>query len=245
MQPLQDFVERSLRGQWVPHLESSRPLAESWAWVEDSGRRWEMRSESATSWDTSLQVVLYGSSHLRELQNAWVRDKMQLSITSELPLVVTHIPSRSSNASDACFREGNVLDCVDLDACGPPGYRIVDQLSGAVSFGFNGFVHTPLAEALFLERLSRDGMRHPHVLVLDIGVWGPRANLGHELGLLVYNRTLTVAEEMAYFVEWVHDNFATSLIIWVHGYCQLKNWRVDLTKCVEDRALFFLVSMFL
>ena len=53
------------------------------------------------------------------------------------------------------------LDAVDLKSCGPPGYRIVEELSGTFAIGFKTYIHTPLAKALFLERLSQDGLRPP------------------------------------------------------------------------------------
>ena len=56
-------------------------------------------------------------SHLRRLQNAWVRDELQID-NDTLPDDVTYIPSRQRNATAACFNaQQHGPYVIGLDAC--------------------------------------------------------------------------------------------------------------------------------
>jgi hypothetical protein len=225
---LQAFIDDSLDGNWTS--------AEPWAWTDRSGRQWGVGN--GVVWNSTLRVVMYGSSHLRELGNAWVRDTWQMGALDELPKHITHVPSRAPNASEGCLKfNPNAgfmgLDTVDLVQCGPPGYRVVRELSATVALGMKGYLHTPIADSLFLERLERDGLRHPEVLVVDVGVWGPRGYMGLDEG--VYTTALNMVDEVHYFVKWVRSHFARSVVVWVFGYCGAVLRR---ESCLSVQAMF-------
>jgi hypothetical protein len=59
---------------------------------------------------------------------------------------------------------------VDLVNCGPPGFKVITELSHNLSIGFKTFLHTPDAERSMMERLAQAGQT-PKVVVADIAVW--------------------------------------------------------------------------
>jgi hypothetical protein len=151
-------------------------------------------------------------------------------LKDDLPREVKMVGCRSCNESRGdCAgcdnrRFGRPLDGVDMEVCGLPGYRVVEELSDTVAIGFKTYIHTPLTEALLIERLHRDGLQKPDVLVLDCGVWGARGGLGFDEtdGKELYHYKLpTFRDEVEYFVSWVHTQFPDSLVLWVYGFCEL------------------------
>ena len=61
-------------------------------------------------------------------------------------------------------------------------------------------------------------------MVVDCGVWGARGGIGFDLidNKKVYDYKLpTYMDEVEYFVSWVHTHFASSLIVWVYGFCEV------------------------
>jgi hypothetical protein len=232
---VQLFLDRSLQGSWsaIPSgVHRSDDSGDSaWKWTDESGRPWLLDDLAESAWTSALSVVFYGSSHLRELHTEIVRWNLGLPMGKagknfDLPQAVTDVGSRSCRDCSRCTKQVGLdgLDGVDLKACGPPMYRIVEELSDTVAIGFKTYIHTPLAEALFLERLTRDGLRHPDVLVVDCGVWGPRGGIGFDqiADNKVYDYKLpSHMDEVEYFVSWVHTHFPRSLVVWIFGFCEI------------------------
>ena len=215
---LQLFVDRSLHGVWFTNHQTNKlgNIDDSaWTWIDETGRHWRVDDFEHSAWTSALSVVFYGSSHLRELHNEIVRWHLGVS-GDHRNIMVTRVSSKScfeAGCGRCSYRNGFAgsplpyLDGVDLKSCGPPGYRIVEELSGTFAFGFTTYIHTPLAEALFLERLSQDGLRHPDTVIVDCGIWGPRGRTGtnESDGANVYDYTVpSFTEEVNYFVSWVH-----------------------------------------
>jgi hypothetical protein len=238
---LQVFLDLSLQGVWRTEQtrDSGHVDDSAWTWIDGSGRHWRVDDFEHSAWTSALRVVFYGSSHLRELHNEIVRWHLGVPGDYLLPEVVTKVASKScfgAGCGRCSHRAGFAgaslpyLDGVDLKSCGPPGYRIVEELSSTFAIGFKTYIHTPLAEALFLERLSQDGLHHPDVLVVDCGIWGPRGRTGFNEsdGANVYDYALpSSTEEVNYFVSWVHSHFADSLVVWIYGFCELRNDNLD------------------
>jgi hypothetical protein len=227
------------------HPSEDLDEASAWAWIDGSGQQWLLDDFEHSTWATALRVVFYGSSHLRELHNEVLRWHLGVPGDYSLPSAVTDIASSSCLNCTRCFRteatKGSFLylQGVDLEACGPPGYRVVGELSETVAIGFKTYIHTPRAEALFLERLSRDGLRHPDVVFVDCGVWGPRGRLGfnEQDGPDAYDYMLpSHVEEVEYFVSWVHTHFAESLVVWIYGFCEryCNLLRFDIQQSIVD-----------
>jgi hypothetical protein len=234
------------------HPSEDLDEASAWVWIDSSGQHWLLDDFEHSTWASALRVVFYGSSHLRELHNEILRWHLGVPGDHSLPAVVTKIRSRSCDfGDDGCTRcldrhgfigssPTPLLDGVDLEACGPPGYRVVKELSETVAIGFKTYIHTPLAEALFLERLSRDGLRQPDVVLVDCGVWGPRDRTGfnEQDGSSAYDYMLpSFVEEVEYFVSWVHTHFVDSLVVWIYGFCE-HQWksllRFDIQQSIVD-----------
>lgn len=104
------------------------------------------------------------------------------------------------------------LEGIDMDMCGPPGFRTSSDLSLAI--GFKTFLHSPSADDLFLSRL--DALRRDAQLVVaELGTaWGARN------GRSPYNKkkwaNLTKEEEVDYYVHWVHRvAFPGRLVLWI------------------------------
>jgi len=210
-------------------------------------------------------LVFYGSSHLRELYQSLVR--IELGATSwdaTLSKNVTFLPSGYKHRTKACdptqsgFRDG--LFGVDMVACGTPGRRIVSELQlpantnhNHVAIGFKTFLHTPDADAQFLDFLqkqddvnhiktdnnplkgnsvSSNSLRHPDILVVDIGVWGPR---GNKMGGSVKS-VWTHAEEADYYTRWLLTSFPYSHIVVVQDITGLNSniWPQVLTILQQE-----------
>ena len=106
------------------------------------------------------------------------------------------------------------LEGIDLNLCGPPGFRVNAQMQLAI--GFKTVLHSPSADELFLERLEEAKMRSADIAIVELGTaWGPRGTrqpTAWEWQL----PNLTVEEEIHYYVHWVHAvAFPNRLVLWL------------------------------
>jgi hypothetical protein len=97
---------------------------------------------------------------------------------------------------------------IDLDACGYPGKRVVPELGQGVAIGFKTFIHTPQADQVFVDFLNENNLRHPDVLVIDIGIWGGRDNKTG--GIITDEQPMTQDQELDYYFEWLQTTFPRS-----------------------------------
>jgi hypothetical protein len=146
-----------------------------------------------------------------------IRLEKGLPFDSPLPLNMTYIPSgytaitnRACDPNRTGFRDG--LMGVDLDKCGLPGRRLVPELGGRVGIGFKTFLHTPDADALFLDFLETHHVRRPDILVTDVGIWGPR---GKKLGGSAQS-VWTKQQEIDYNLKWIQQSFPHSQVLMVY-----------------------------
>lgn len=157
--------------------------------------------------------VFFGSSHIRELYKEFIRLHNGQNFNAALPREVKRV--MNGKRTKACDPLGNGykdgLYGVDLAACGPPGKRMVPELGERVAIGFKTFLHTPIADELFLEWLANNTLMYPQVIVTDVGVWGPRGT--KMAGALNY--TLTVEEEIDFNLKWLRASFPTAVIIFI------------------------------
>ena len=218
------------------------------------------RSWNHTYWSfdsvtkNATSVVFYGSSHLRELYMELVRLRRGVPFSTSLEETVWFVPSgvnvRQKELQEVCDpkNSGYVsgLFGVDLKHCGPPGKRLVPELGEEtkVAYAFKTFLHTPEADDLllpFLQDSGGDSLRHPSVLVVDIGIWGPRGRrvparpgnrthsqegTGHpndtdtaareQVEDSIYNVTLSPREEVDYYLDWLSSAFPRSHIVYVY-----------------------------
>lgn len=180
-------------------------------------------------------VVFYGSSHLRELYFSFVRlaRGLHYSNMADLGQAVTTVgsgfPDTDGNRS-LCDpeRTGYIQGAygVDLVNCGTPTIRLVPELveennrsrsnTSSVAIGFKTFLHTPDADTRFLKVMDSYGLRHPDVLLVDVGIWGLRGDKGGGVGSADTNTTLTPEQELEYYLSWISDNFASSRVVWIY-----------------------------
>ena len=105
------------------------------------------------------------------------------------------------------------LEGIDLNLCGPPGFRTSPKMRLAI--GFKTVLHSPKADQLFLLRLKEVDISG--IAIVELGTaWGPRGER-HPLGGHVPNLpNLTLEEEIQYYVHWVHAvAFPGRLVLWV------------------------------
>jgi len=123
----------------------------------------------------------------------------------------------------ATFPEG-----VDIETCGPPGFRLLPELqeemqkfdSGThhsqrkVGIGFKTYIHTPPTDNLLLERLKKVGLEKPDVAIVEMGSpWGPRGERNTLDGSLP---VMSQQEEIEYYVNFVHTvAFPDIPVVWV------------------------------
>jgi hypothetical protein len=174
-------------------------------------------------------VVFYGSSHLRELYFSFVRLARGLDYNNMVDLgqnvttVGSGFPDTQGNRS-LCDpkRTGSAQGAygVDLVNCGAPTIRLVPELVGkssnnhniSVAIGFKTFVHTPDADARFLKVIDSYGLRHPDILLVDIGIWGLRGNKRGGSA----TSTFTPDQELEYYFSWISNNFPSSRVVWIY-----------------------------
>ncbi|CAB9501205.1 expressed unknown protein [Seminavis robusta] len=188
----------------------------------------------------NASLVLYGSSHVRELYFAMIRMARGQKYDAPLETNVMRVGSApfGYNATPACGDSPNTMDKrhgIDLEACGEPDKRLVPELGGNnnnVAIGFKTFLHTPQADDSFLDFLQANRLRHPSVLVVDVGIWGLR---GRKTSPQLNNRThgvlLQPDEEVDYYLHWLENSFPNSTIIYVYE----KGPLVDLESWILPR----------
>jgi hypothetical protein len=143
-------------------------------------------------------VVFYGSSHVREL----------------LEENVTRVASGELVNRAVCdpYKEGwGNLEGINMERCGKPGKRLVPELANRVAIGFHTFLHTPDADQIFLDWLKTVSLRQPDILVIDVGIWGPR---GFRVGGSA-STVWTIQRELDYYASWIQSSFPTSILVFV------------------------------
>ena len=217
-------IKISSKGEWKSKkAEGGKKV---WDWVDPARKMYETssrptRSAQQISMATLLKrhnasLVFYGSSHMRELYASVIRLEQGLPYNAVLPENITHLPSGSRYKSKECdpARRGWIsgLLGVDLEKCGLPGRRMVPELGRRVAIGFKTFLHTPDADAQFLDFLTENNLRSPSFLVVDVGIWGVR---GDKMG---GSSTFTMApeKELEYYLDWIQSSFPRSKIVFVY-----------------------------
>jgi hypothetical protein len=166
-------------------------------------------------------IVFYGSSHIRELHLAFIRLKRGLHYLDELEDNVTKISGGEllnlNPRVDICDPnkagwKGSKYG-LDFYNCGLPKKRLVPELGEHIAVGFKTFLHTPEADQIFLDWLEEVELRHPDVLIADVGIWGPRGTKTTES--LRYDMTLT--DEIDYYIHWLRDSFPNTKLVLVKG----------------------------
>ena len=175
--------------------------------IPSGSRRFDDLTKNQTS------VVFFGSSHIRELYKEFIRLHRGLDYNGKLPREVKQVSNGLATATcdpnRTGYKEG--LYGIDLDACGEPGKRMVPELGKLVAIGFKTFLHTPMADQLFVDWLTNHTLRYPNVLVTDVGVWGPR---GQKMaGALNYS--LTLEQEIDHNINWLRTTFPTTALIFI------------------------------
>ena len=109
------------------------------------------------------------------------------------------------------------LEGIDLDLCGPPGFRTSPDLNLAI--GFKTMLHTPDADQLFLTRLKQVGMSglNDSIVLVELGsTWGTRGRRQPSTRGSPHLPDLREDEEVRYFVHWVHTvAFPNRLVLWM------------------------------
>jgi hypothetical protein len=227
----------NLTGKWVlggneADDNANNGKSSSWTWTQHHKKNQTFAPPAPAGpllpplvLTNTTSVVLYGSSHIRELYFAWIRLVQGLKLNTKLSKNITNIPSGATASNNKCnptkseWVDG--LMGVDLEHCGLPGRRIVPELGSNVAIGFKTFLHTPDADSQFLDFLrttdSSSGsttttLRHPDVLVVDVGIWGVRGNKIWGSA----NTTMTPQEELTYYLEWIDTSFPHSQIVYVY-----------------------------
>lgn len=152
-------------------------------------------------------VVFYGSSFIRELYFALIRLQRGNVFNQTLEEAVMFVPS-CEHVED-CNRVDKAG--VDLEICGLPGRRRVPELSERVAIGFKTYLHTPDADENFIDFLSDHGLRHPDVLVVDVGVWGTRG--GRLGGTATF--VMKPEDEIDYYLRWLQMRFPRTVLTFI------------------------------
>jgi len=189
----------------------------------------------------NLSVVFYGSSHLRELYFALVRLSRGIKYDAPLEPAIMTLRSGLPEAQrlPRCDADNSgwitALYGIDIEACGPPTYKLAPELSSPllysnnnnnnnnnntaanVALGFKTFLHTPDADELFVQYLEQQSskLRHPSVLVVAIGIWGTRGNR-FSLNFTRTQTALTATQEADYYLNWLETTFPHSKIVYVY-----------------------------
>ena len=159
----------------------------------------------------NTSVVFYGSSHLREVYLAFLRLEQGWSYKHHWDWDILNIPSGDCTAQDPKCATG-WLDSyrgIDVSTCGYPGWRLDPKLGPKFIYGFKTFLHTPDAEHHFLDVLEENQMRHPDIVMVDIGLWGARGTKLGGPGSLA-NTVMTEEQELDYYLNWVCESFPKS-----------------------------------
>jgi hypothetical protein len=140
------------------------------------------------------------------------------------------VAHRSDCSSSSCRSETDSYRAgFDIDTCGPPGFRVWDvndntnasssQLQhlhrGKAAIGLKTYMHTPVADNLFIQRIEAVNMRNVDVAIVEMGSpWSVRGRLNTPNMSLPTN--MTQREEIEYYVNFVHEvAFPETLVIWI------------------------------
>eukprot|EP00548_Thalassiothrix_antarctica_P001133 CAMPEP_0194137886 /NCGR_PEP_ID=MMETSP0152-20130528/7719_1 /TAXON_ID=1049557 /ORGANISM="Thalassiothrix antarctica, Strain L6-D1" /LENGTH=261 /DNA_ID=CAMNT_0038835081 /DNA_START=57 /DNA_END=839 /DNA_ORIENTATION=+ len=219
--PRKDVYERDVHHHplYINELNhwSFYPEKKYWVWARNSSEKetYQIPTNSPYSRQpfnnfrlkNSTKVVLYGSSHLREIYFSLIRLERGLKFNEPLEEEVRNVGSRPTSGIPnqlICDKEKSGwvdgMYGLNIQACGFPGKRLVPELGPNVAIGFKTFLHTPDAERAFLGFLEQKSMADPNVVVVDVGIWGPR---GKRIG--DSNATDFVMErvdELRYYLDW-------------------------------------------
>ena len=187
--------------------------------------QYDMSSVLESATDTSTSVVFYGSSHLRAMYFSLVRLERGNKFNGPLEEEITSVGSGASREkqSESCDpkHSGYVSGKygIDLKGCGLPRTRTVPELyngdKAKVAIGFKTFLHTPDAEQAFVDFLSENDLRHPTVLVVDMGIWGTRGSRMAGADYPNTQKALKPEEEVDYYFNWIETTFPTSKVVYV------------------------------
>jgi hypothetical protein len=170
-------------------------------------------------------VVFYGSSHMRELYFGLIRLKRGRAFNSQLEPVVKQVGFKPIHRQLCYDPPSDVLGKmgVDMENCGSLDKRIVPELSPndasdppTVAIGFKTFLHTPDAEQEFVEFLSLHGLRHPTVLVVDVGIWGPRGQRTWSNSNTTHHMIPSNNTEVDYYLDWITTAFPMTHVAYVY-----------------------------
>jgi len=163
--------------------------------------------------NNATSIVFYGSSHIRELHHAFVRLKRGLHYLDQLESNLTILRSGVPTNQLLCDpRKTGFVDGkygVDLENCGLPGKRVVPELGENVAIGFKTFLHTPEADQIFADWLQAVDLRHPQVLIADVGIWGARG----ARRTTSLNYSLSLEEEIDYYLFWLRETFPETKLV--------------------------------
>ena len=158
-----------------------------------------------------LPVVMYGSSHLRELYFALV--KIQRGLTWRMEYLESNVmkfrPGTLKNQEKCDPNQTGYVEGkfgIDLENCGLPDKAMDAVLVNGTTLarGFKTFLHTPDADKVFAAFLKENHMERPAAAIVDVGVWGTR---GHRVTDR-FNYTLTPDEEFDYYFNWLDATFS-------------------------------------
>lgn len=179
-----------------------------------------IKEKQQRSFSSNHSLVFYGSSHLREVYFALIRLHRGISYNAILEDTVKLVGSGSPESPTY-----NATICdpghtgwvqgkygVDLLHCGPPGKRLVTELSPRVAIGFKTFLHTPQADEEFVDFLQECNLSSPSIVVVDVGIWGPR---GTRISSALMT-TMSPLEELNYYLDWIQRTFSTSTIVFIY-----------------------------
>jgi len=196
-------------------------------WSVDANRTWTWHNQGSEvvistrhKANISLQrsfanvsLLLYGSSHVRalyfhilRLHRGWMPQQKLESYIMDVP---SGYPNGDCDPGHTGFRDG--LYGVDLEQCGEPGKRVVTEVSSTFIYAFKTFLHTPQADDRLLDFLQENQLRHPRVVVVDVGVWGPRGNKQSKFN----ERELSYKQEVEYFVSFLENSFPKSSLVFI------------------------------
>ncbi len=135
------------------------------------------------------------------------------------------------------------LEGIDLNLCGAPGFRESPDMHLAI--GFKTVLHSPRAEELFLRSLEKANLSNDKanqmgsldissIAIVELGTaWGPRGKRQaiSEMGL----PTLTLKEEIQYYVHWVHAvAFPHHLVLWISACGCSQGGIADKRQLIQD-----------
>jgi hypothetical protein len=238
-------------GQWTVENVHYSSQVSSWTWHQTSVkqhnatnsvisvpnmapfRQYSLASLLSSSNRNAASVVFYGSSHIREVYFAMIRMARGRPFNAPLEPHIMRVGSAPFGYKEtvACGDTPQDFDKrrgIDLEACGEPGKRLVPELSSGdnssnVAIGFKTFLHTPDADDVFLEFLTANNLRHPTVLIVDVGIWGNRGPKTSDRHNPRFSRTHGVLQpkgEVEYYLQWISSNFPQTNIVYVYerGY---------------------------